>query len=383
MSGAWWDLPGPSRFVERVAGDLNDGKNVVLSNPERVPDGLRAALRSRCQNYRTFSSIDFSLEHAEPMDCLYERYARDAPVDELRSARGLTEEQTFQRRVIWVDGDESCWPQWRDFLIRYQEACRSVALADRSLVCLALKGCSARAGSVPEDVALVHRRHQGVTSDFDMLLYVNHLVDDVSPEDPRPTVTRLRRELKVQAVAHLAAWDPDLVGPLLRQPLAEILESQDTLKEYATSRGWADFDNGDPRALWRHGAAEKLGGRWEVHSALLALRGESRILQKRLWAAELKVLLPWIEGERHDLLDTYGDRLEVPLEEEYMGSISIRDLEIGKISHFLARVARPSETQTLSYVYGLAKLRNALAHHEPIRAMHLTSVLDSLTASGR
>ncbi len=381
MSGAWWELPGPSRFVEKLAGDLNDGVNVVLSIPQTVPGGLRAALRSRCQNYRTFSSIDFSLEHAEPMDCLYERYARDAPVDEIRSARGLTGEQTFQRRVLWVDGDESCWPQWRDFLMRYQDACRSVTLADRTLVCLALNGSPARASSVPEDVALVHRRLQGVTSDFDMLLYVNHLVDNVSPEDPRPTVARLQRDLKVQAVAHLAVWDPDLVGPLLRQPLDEILESQEVLKEYATSRGWAGLDHRDPETLWRHGAAQKLGGRWEVHSALLALRDESRILQKRLWAAELKVLLPWIEGERHDLLDAYGDRLKEPLEEDYMGSINLRDLEIGKISHFLARVAKPGEAQTLSYVYGLAKLRNALAHHEPIRAIHLTSVLDSLTAS--
>lgn len=378
MSASWWGLPGPSRFVEAVAQSLNDGINVVLSLPRTLPEGLPAALRPHCDNYRSWSSLDVSRTDRSPEDELYERFAGQTTADAIRSVRGLAGDRRFQRRVLWIEGiDRACWPRWCDFLLRYQEACRSIEVTDRSLLCVGLTEDAPV--PVPEDLVLVHRRFLGVAGFYDMLLYVNHKVDDVPPDGPDAWIAMLRRDLRIQVVAHLASWDPELGQRLLRRSLDEILDPGPLLKEYAIERGWASLDNGNSESLWLQGAADKIGGRWEVHSALLALRGEERKLRQRLWAAELPVLLPWVESERHVILEEYGEQIREPLRNEYGDSVhDVRDLEIGKVVYFLSRIPDPPNGQRMRYLRNLKNLRNSLAHHEPITARGFNSVIDAL-----
>src|SRR4051812_33718541 len=42
----WWRLPGPAHFVERLADDVRDGKNLVVTVPLHRPGRLGEAVRT-------------------------------------------------------------------------------------------------------------------------------------------------------------------------------------------------------------------------------------------------------------------------------------------------------------------------------------------------
>src|SRR5690554_4496038 len=73
----WWQLPGPSSFLDRVVSDGKDGSSLVLEWPEHGPLGWQAGLQRHDKNWAgdrvrcEFRATDFNA--VEPEMFLFER----------------------------------------------------------------------------------------------------------------------------------------------------------------------------------------------------------------------------------------------------------------------------------------------------------------------
>jgi hypothetical protein len=361
-------LPGPGEFIRLAADELREGRNLVLSLPRHLPDGLPEALRrERFSDYevgcwRLFDAIRGvgPSPGRQVADCFL-RSVPPGPVD----ASWLAHHEDLAGHVIWLEGlTADNWPAWRDFLTQYAHACRSRPLLDRTVFVAALVGPVA--GSPPaEDVALAVRPWAGVVEALDQMLYVSELLRG----RPMPA---LQRELIVSVIAGLALWDPAVSEALAGLPLEKVLRPGEVLATMARSRGWESLL--DDQAACRHeGMVDHFAGRDQVHSSVLAGGRDTASadeFERRVWSAQVGVLLPFVEGRRRELLKRLDGQLSGPF--RFDNGLVVqdpRDLEIGQIEYQLRKRGR----KVPPLVPVLKHIRNRLAHLEVVTSDLLQS----------
>ena len=368
MALTWWDLPGNSRFIGEVANALRSGRNVALRVSARVQPGLGSAVRSELGDHLEWVNYR-PPAHRQPIDVLYERFASAAPAREIRNARNLVKFSGFAGLLVWIDEiAPSDWPAWADFLTEYESACRAADQLDRTLLCVTSCGEATRY-QIPDEVCLVNMTCRGTVRRDDVQLYVSFLLEDRG-------LNGTQRDLACHLIAQLAMWDVDAARALARVDLSSLLEPAPMLKQIAGERGWMDLDDKDNEWLWMVGAAEEFDGEWRRHSALYAISDKDRELDRRIWTAQVEVLLPWVENQRRLLLERFGPMFPVPFRtrEEHVIN-DVRDLEIGHIQHLLSNGAWRPDRDVMDRVRALRKIRNALSHLEPVGAEILASSL--------
>ena len=182
-------------------------------------------------------------------------------------------------RAWQEDLDSSNWADWRQFLEDYAQASRSRSLLGRSRFLVALAGPPA-AEPPPMEVGIENLAWNGVIEDLDLLLFAN--------EQLRPRVDEpLLRSLLANAVAKVAAWDFDTAAAIVAEDNATIMNPCELLRANARERGWT---TDTPLDLC---LGTCLGG--IAHPVRAALDEPPNELHRRLWSAQLSVLLPWIE----------------------------------------------------------------------------------------
>jgi hypothetical protein len=129
---------------------------------------------------------------------------------------------------------------------------------------------------------------------------------------------------------------------------------------------------------------DMVDGVQKEHSALLAMRHDTRALQRRIWNAEVGVLLPFAEEQRQEILARFAGVLRGPFLTRFGEAITdIRDREIGHIESQLAKHPAVS-TSIRQLVTQLRTIRNALSHLEALDPALLLSgeVLRGLNGQG-
>lgn len=357
MRGEWWTLPGPASFVEEVEGDLRRGRNVVLSLPLHLPDGIRGAVQARLRDEWLWTTLPASAtEGKSPLEVLFERCATNAARQGRHSASAFAEQAGEEPRIIWIDALRSAsWPAWRRFLVEYEQACRGVPAERRTTLCLVRIG-EAATEVISSNVCLVDHRYRGRVTDLDMLLFASFRL---SSRGCPPAMRRLLATL----IARLAPWDPGLAVALADLPPERVIDPSAALRAFAAERRW---DGGS--ISWEAGTVDEVEGRQHVHSAAISLRDARGEIGRRVWSAQVEVLLPWVEERRRDLIDQLPRALRVPFTRED-GSVihDIADLEIGIVCHQLASAAGVRNDQR-QLARLLRDVRNSLAHLEPLPA---------------
>ena len=361
MSRLWWQLPGPSRFVARIIQDLRDGKNTVLCMPEHTPDGLLGSIRSIIGDEWPWHTLQVQEDAGvvDPIHWLFARFVPHARPDALWNAGTLVTEDVFAGKLLWLDGlTPHTWPAWKAFLKDYEHACRSRSVFERTLFCIPLVGTLAH-DPPAEDICLSHHYWQGYVDLLDMLVFTAVLLEG----KPMPD---LLKRVVIALIAHVALWDPLISEYLARENLQTIFAPTPLLQEIAKERGWDGGDEGLALSEWHRGMQDIVDGTAKEHSALLALRHDTRALQRRIWTAEVGVLLPFVEEQRHDILARFAGVLRVPFMTRFGEEITdIRDLEIGHIESQLAK--NPAVSNSIrQLITQLRKIRNALSHLESL-----------------
>jgi hypothetical protein len=372
----WWSLPGPSGFLDRIADDLADGKHVYLRVPGNEPKRLKAYLKEKWLDHEIYEWRELNLHHFRadadnPVKLLYDIFLPETEPDVIRNAANLARDPAFGGKMIWVEGmTADCWPNWKKFLHDYAEVNRNLLPDERTRFIVLLNGELAECR--PEvSVASAVRDWRGTVGQLDMLLYCSSLLRNTP-------LTVLQKRLNAQLIANLSLWDQNLADYLCDRPLTDLFEPAGLLLEFAEQLEW---DSGTGES-WQAGTVNEFENRSRIHSAYLAVLGHEQEIQRRVWQAQLSVLFPAIEELRLALIEHLGPVLTVPFTMEQGYVIHDRlDLEIGHI-YYQMRSLPQADSELYNGVYQLRKLRNILAHMDPIPKSEI-ALVDNLESIGQ
>lgn len=361
MTRFWWQLPGPSQFIDRVVQDFRDGKNVILCLPEHLPSDLSSAIQSELGDDWDWQKISVPSESSvEPVHFIFDLFVGEFSSNEVRNARTLAQHQNFAGKIIWLDDlTPNVWPVWKKFISDYEQPCRNIPQLYRTLFCVSLVGKLAL-DPPAEDVCLSHHFWQGVVDRMDMMLFTSQLFQGKRLPD-------LQKRVAISVVTNIALWDCDVSKRLAYEKVEYILKPLPILQEIAGERNWCDC-NYELSERWCKGMKDTIESEEKIHSAVL-VNGvlDKAEIERRIWSAEVGELLPFVEQRRHDILRLLAGFLKVPFTTRFGEVIKdVRDLEIGHIEYQIGENCRLVKSDVRNIVRHLREIRNALSHLETI-----------------
>jgi len=340
-----WDLPGPKQFIESARDVLNRGSNLVVRFPGSVPDGFDDAMMAALDNALHFVEL---MVTDSPLKDLARNFARDP--NAVRSLSQLLAEERFRGLLIRLeDIDERTWPAWRDFLEHYADVLRGIPLLGRALFCVPLAGSPP--GEPPRsDVTLINREWDGVVDEIDLLLFAS--------ERLRSRVSSsLARRLLATSVSRVARWDFDTAANLLEEGDPAILAPLEILRSIARDKGWTSETPLD----WKLGTVSKAG---VTHPARAAVETPPREIDRRMWSAQVAVLMPRIEELRYCTVQNNLADIEYRMRRGGMNHGDPHDLELGELTKLFEHSG--GHRRLRNFLFWLRDLRNSLAHLSPL-----------------
>ncbi len=342
-----WLLPGPARFLRRVERSLREGVSVVVRFPGSKLAGFREQVLALLHG--SLQCTVFRPESARlPFDCLRDRFVPQLSTEWGPRPLDLCDQHEFQGRLIWVDGldalDPDDWSNWKQFLVDYAQASRSVREFERTLFVVVLAG-SPPADPPERDVTLTTHDWRDVVDEMD-LLFLSY--ERLGQRDLSPTM----HSLLATAVARVATWDLETAERLLDEQHDVILDPVPMLRSVARDKGWTT----DTPVGWGVGTASGNGSR---NAVLAALDHPPREIRRRVWSAQASVMLPAIDRFRLEIIREHYAQLATYLESEG-NAIDPLDLDIGGLTGMIHRPGFDDSVQRR--VRRLNGWRNDLAH---------------------
>jgi hypothetical protein len=354
----WWHCPGPAAFVDSVVGDIRAGCNLLLRSPSDSPEGLDNALRDSLKDsHLTWSRIDPSDivdGDVSPAELLND-VAGFLPGDTRPTAERLAMADSEEHHVFWVQTeDPAIVPVWTQFIEAYSHACQNRPEIERNLVLLHVR--TDEASDFHQGlVCLKYHELFDVSDKLDMQLYVARQLSGIQE-------SRFIRELRIAIVSELSLWDPQLALYLKDLSFSQLTDPINVLRDFPGNENVKilGLPNGNPKQRRFQGVEMK-------HSVTAARAGERKEIEKRIWRAQVPILLPLIESGRHALAGKYERLIRLPIQTAFGCIDTIDDLEIGPLAHQLVQhpATDPRDREQLVL---LRKARNHLAHVEPVPA---------------
>ena len=274
----------------------------------------------------------------------------------VRTVLDLCHDIGFQDRLVRLRNlNADNWSKWRDFLGQYAHVSRSLPLLGRTLFLAPLAGCTSEDAST-EHVGLKIRHWDGVVDDVDLLLFASETLRD-HVDAP------LLRALLANTVARVATWDFETAAALVAESVTTIAAPGECLRDMAFAKGWTE----DTPVDWRYGTGNRVG---VAHAAWAAL-GDPEELDRRIWSAQLAVLLPWIEERRYELVANHRFEVTRLLRDAGKAQDDPFALEVGDLHALFDR--RGADRHVRRSVKRLRNARNSLAHR---RLLPWDSVLE-------
>jgi hypothetical protein len=162
-----------------------------------------------------------------------------------------------------------------------------------------------------------------------------------------------------------------VVARLLAESIEQMLAPEPVLRDLALERGWPQHVPPSWPEQWRRGMAQHMGGKSQTHSALLSCKE----LELRIWSAQVREIIPYVEEQRRHLLIQTGSTLQLPwsipgANGQWREITDLHDLEIQHINSQI-RNDHSRDPQLRDLVACLSDMRNDLAHLKPITAQTL------------
>ena len=210
------------------------------------------------------------------------------------------------------------------------------------------------------DVALGTHTWDGVLDDVDLLLFASERLRQRSMDS-------LLRSLLATVIARVSAWDFDTASALLGESDRTIMNPTELLRKIGRDKGWSD----DTPLDWHLGTESGSG---IAHPARAALEEPPNEISRRLWSAQLSVLLPWIETRRHELVA--ANLYEVKRQMVHIGKVLTdpHDLELGDLSMMFSQPG--ADGRLRRSIRSLLKVRNWLAHRRHLSPDGVFSLLE-------
>lgn len=370
-----WRLPGPNRFAQAIAADLEDGRlSIAILPASGFPEGLQGAVRDLLPDVEVnqFRLEELAGGRGRVVDVLYQRLG-------LRRARhgghidvsGFARHSELQRRLIWVDGRGASAGQvesWSDFLEQYAAVAAEVPIHRRTVFATLWKG-----------------RHASLAPDSVSLLACRWWWGAVTPLDTEVFVSELAREREWQpafaeTVSEVAGFDLGLAARLVEEWDGVPHSLAPLLGEYRFTSGdggqsWSAKPSPRPQppresvAAWSEGLVNAWGARDPHPHPCYLCTSKPETLHRLIWLGQVRSLMPRIEIERQVLAEwVYTRRNRLP--SQWKGR-DIRSLEVGSLAAIFATSPFRSDHKREPLARWLHQARNAIAHLEILDANEL------------
>jgi len=361
----WLSLPGPGRFLRRIAEAVNSGVSGSLTLPAFVnPADVVSALRESHQHGEVVvleAGLDFDQDH-RPLQAV----AEGLGIAPENSSEPRTAAEEVGERCLVVLGIESVPEESTNLWFRFADAfyrSQSERSNDGSMV---LVSCGSAFKERPrDDVGVRHWDWWSLLSQEDIHTHLRFM-DGVRNDD----------RLRVYQSSEVCGGDLELAERLMECGPADISQMTQVIRDRGAELGLSPLD---PRkgaearkwdALTLAGTVQSIAGQPLLHPACLldsssswSPSGGTAELNRRLWLSQLKAMLPTLELWK-ELVADLAVQEGVLTDQEVEDAEEIRDLdEACRKSVSGSKTAR-SRIRKMSAE--LRSSRNKLAHRTPL-----------------
>lgn len=338
MTDFLWRLSGPAVFLGRLVEYARRGISVVVAAVYSAPPDM--ALRiSECLRADGLA-VDQIVAHGLPMELVSSAIGCESGS---HSLDGICAACHGVRCIVAEVGESGDASSWSSFLQRLQRRARQNPASQRPVMILVHR-CPWPGEVIIDDVAMTTLAWDDAVSRADLLAFGHALL----MRKRRPGVLR---QVLVQTLADVCLTDLSLMRSMASEPFEEISFPYHSLRIWAQLHGLF--------ACGEEAARIHIEGQTLAHSAWLALREDRSAIRRRVWAAQAKILLPWIEEQRSKLLPDLAPWLP-----RHHDGQPLDECEVGTIDFLLSRTSACPELK--ANVRTLKKARNEIAHCRPL-----------------
>lgn len=366
---SWWDMPGPSRFVEKVAeraaGHPSGVTGVLLPDPR--PAGLVDAIVGQIEANSSIlvTKIDAAsgLRGRSPTTLLA---GSVGVVARVRTVEDFLAAPEMAGRIFVLDGiPPEDWESWAFFLrfLRTERTRKGRLLAPGLLVLPPV-------GTPPDEIRAAtgpELRYLAAVSRLDTELYAERAC--AWPDDSLVSRTR------VSVIVELSGWDPSMIKALADMDIEDQIDPRSRLTRLR------DVGKvGIPS--WSNGQVDRWDGAPFVHTACLL--GNGRDLDARLWRAHVRTVFPFLNHVRRAFASRYNQLLSsrLPITKNFHTQVVTysepHQLELYDITELLRDHVSAKE---LSLLEACKALRRKMAHSEPgsaLRIVHASELWEEM-----
>ncbi|PWJ91173.1 hypothetical protein C8D77_104520 [Mesorhizobium loti] len=294
----WWTLPGPAGFVSRVMSDLWTSGIAVVECPRPLPVGFQHALARKLTDELAAEAVSFNASDAEVGGSIIHSLAlaRGVAGVAIGTVADFLSDPDLEGTAFVVDGVTreavSVWGALLRTLVLERK--RQAITSGPYLVVLAPTGLG-------KDDA---RRLRGAVTPRKMIGTVTSLDTGawVAASGIRIGAGIIER-LAVATVIEVAAWSRELLELGLAWDEEDQLAPISRLQVLAGSRSW-------PYPCWENGLVDLWDDVPVPHAAAAVAHNLLDEIDRRVWAAQARALLPMVDAVRRGLIRKYLDELE-------------------------------------------------------------------------
>lgn len=381
-----WALPGPRTLITDTLAEINHGRHVCIALPAAmaedaaITDALAGALIDDITRTAMTSRV-----HPEPgEDALLAVLARSVDLDDPPATvpELLRHYQAADTVFVAVASDFTAQQQkeFPELLQRLERETRSVPRHERlSLVVVAGRQHLPQfAGGENSDVSLASVWWWHRIARWDTAAHISR----VDPPSPEP---RILADVRTETIVEVARWDlalaerlaqdwsgdpEELPGHLLNTAADKVSLPAEAAEHCGTAPADALLE------LWDRGRID--GWHDLAVPAGRTLAASPRRLARAVWAAQARIVLPWIEQRREILHRRAAEKLGRPRFEAALQNMFREPIPdtLVEISHLRKIIAvRLGDIPMRTAANWLYDARNKLAHLQPLKLGELRELV--------
>lgn len=383
-----WHLPGPRGVIRDALREFDRRRHVAIVLPHAMAEdstitgGLVQELVRELNRIAETQELPPDPDASSLLNALSRALVwEDYPPATLSDL--LAHQSTYGRVVVLLASDlpKQQQDELPELLRRLETETRPVPASERlTLVCVGHRGHLPHfAGGESSDVNLATVWWWNRVARWDVAAHISH--------DVQQSGARVLSDVRSETIVEIAKWDLDM---------AELLEhtwsgDPSSINDCLTTGKYVSVTHDVPegagtcgrrpsKSVIDHWDAGHLDGWHDAHHphARVLLR-KQRYLDRLVWAAQARILMPWIEERRaalHDrTIEALGDEAFEAALENYCPARNANGLvEIGDLKKVInARIGR-TDPWLQSAAHRLHTARNALAHLTPLPFSELTEL---------
>lgn len=383
MDGRIWALPGPHSLIVDTLDELKRGRHVCIVLPTGmagdpvVTDSLAAGVFDEASRITTARRV-----YTEPeVDSLLEVFAHTLDRDDPPATVPQLLEHPMGAGTVFVTvatdhtpGQQAEFPK---FLQRLEQDSHNLAADSRlSLVVICGRGdLPAFRGGESSEVSLAALWWWNRIARWDTAAHICHL------DGPR-IADRLLADIRAETIVEVARWDLALAEQLAQDWSGDPTD----LPEHLAESDRPGEQIGETREGCGLRPAEGLLDLWDAgqidgwHDTYSPAPSPQRI-RRRVWAAQARIVLPWIEQRREVLQKRTIDKMTRKRFNESLQTLFTPPLndaglvEIGHLHRIIDARLGHTEPALRSTARRLRDARNKSAHLQPLSLGELTELI--------